>query len=84
MLSAKELQKRNVALKSGEGDAFSGSAGAKEVIFIGESAEGLGTGMAYAKMYRESPHYNPALIKDQDLDLYISKLKKYLSSQRHL
>ncbi|MEQ1570434.1 MAG: hypothetical protein ABMA64_32675, partial [Myxococcota bacterium] len=72
---ARQLQEEGLMPKTGEGDLFSGSTGPKDFISVGQGEAGMGTSMAYAEANQVLSHYNPQLLKVEELQAEIARLR---------
>ena len=75
IIPAAELDAANVTQVTGEGDAFSGRAGKKTFISIGEGESGFGTSLAYADATSGLNHYNVRRYTLAELEREISELR---------
>ncbi|MBC7545664.1 MAG: hypothetical protein H7338_23285 [Candidatus Sericytochromatia bacterium] len=79
IMSERVMSDNKITRLTGEGDAYSGKAGAKADIYMGAGDEGLGTVRAYAEKARTSPHYNLSLLSDAELAVEITRTKSLVN-----
>jgi hypothetical protein len=80
VLSAKDLEARGITPKTGEGDAFSGRAGPKDFVSVGEGGPGMGTSLAYADDAFRMTQYNPQVYKIDELKAAIDQLEGVIAN----
>jgi hypothetical protein len=78
--NAKQLEADGLLPKTGEGDAFSGRAGPKDFISVGQGESGFGTSLAYADANTVLTHYNPQLYKYEELSSEVDRLRRIVSN----
>lgn len=78
LLTAAELERRGIVRTSGEGDSFSGAAGPKEFISVGQGESGFGTSLAYADAAESLEIYNVQLYTMDKLRAEIGRLENII------
>ncbi|MEM9693649.1 MAG: PAAR domain-containing protein, partial [Myxococcota bacterium] len=75
IMSEADMVEAGIRRVTGEGDGFSGAAGAKTEVYIGLGDEGFGTAAAYARANHSSPHYNPRRYTYDELVAEVDRLQ---------
>jgi hypothetical protein len=82
IVPAAELQRRGLIRKTGEGDTFSGRAGPKEFVSVGDGDSGFGSALSYADASHSLTHYNTRLYRYADLDAEIRRLRSAVGEMK--
>lgn len=82
LLSQKELAKRGITRRTGEGNSLSGSDTLKDEVFVGMGQGGGGTSAAYGLASSKLAEYNLDLLTDAQLDDEIDKIKQALAAPK--